>query len=145
MINKEGVTKSVNRLNDIIDKHKYLIEEANNTLKDIKKNFESIQAIPYDKVLQLVKEEIGVDFTIKSRKREIADARFICVYLLKRFTNLSLSKIAKYTGNSNHSTVIKSLRTTSDLMTTDINFRAKIIKLEKELIQYRKQIYGNHL
>lgn len=66
------------------------------------------------------------DVISKNRSRELSEARFILISILKReFPSLSLKQIGKKFGGRDHSTVIYSLNVYNDLMKSSPNFRQK--------------------
>jgi chromosomal replication initiation ATPase DnaA len=143
---KEKIISVLSKLNDIVARCKYCIEEANIIIKEIKSEYSNIAfPIPHLKVISLVNDEYGVDFTTRSRKTEVIDARFTCAYLLKKFTPLTLKEMAEYIGVSHHTSAMHAIETASNLMVTDINFRAKCNKIEQKLWEHHTQLYGNNL
>ena len=146
MTKKEKVTTAIGDLNNMIARCRYFIEESNTILKGIKEDFTEISfPITHNKIIELVKDEFGVDILTKSRRREIIDARHSCAYLLKRFTGLTLREIASYVGLKDHTSVINSIKQATNWMATDIEYRMKIKKLENELWKYHNELYGNNL
>ena len=69
----------------------------------------------------------------KTRKREIATARQVAMYLSKQYTKSSLSVIGKLIGGRDHATVLHACRVVNDLMDTDKNFRMSVKELEQRL------------
>lgn len=63
-----------------------------------------------NKIIEIIKEELGVDITQECRKREIIEARALYFYIIKKsFPKMSLQRIANPL-NKNHATVIHSLK-----------------------------------
>lgn len=63
-----------------------------------------------EKIIEIIKEELGLDVTQESRKREIIEARALYFYLLKRlYPKRTLQSIGD-TLNKNHATIIHSLK-----------------------------------
>lgn len=62
-----------------------------------------------EKIKELVKQEYGYDVDSKTRKREVVEARAMFYTILKNFTNLTLTGIAR-TVNKNHATVLHGLK-----------------------------------
>jgi len=146
MTKKQKVTTAIGELNDIITRCRYFIQESNSLITSIKEEFTDIYfPIETHKIIELVKEEFGVNFVVKSRKPEIINARFACAYLLKKFTGLTLLEIAEYVGSKDHSTIVHSIRACANWIATDIDYRMKIKKLENELWKYHNELYGNNL
>jgi chromosomal replication initiator protein len=54
----------------------------------------------------------------RSRKREILRARQLCIYIIRKYTGMSLKSIGEQFGDRDHTTVIHSLNTIKDLMDT---------------------------
>ena len=146
-MNKEDNTRiPIGELTDIIDKCKGFIQDSTLIIKNIEQNQAPISyPIPVSKIIELVKQEFGVDFVVKSRKREIINARHACAYLLKKFTGLTLREIAEYVGLNDHTSVMNSIKSATNWMATEIDYRMKIKKLENELWKYHNELYGNNL
>lgn len=62
----------------------------------------------------------------KWRKREWVEARHIAMYMIKKFTTLSLKKIGMYFGGRDHSTVLNAIEMVNDHYDTEKNYRKKI-------------------
>ncbi|MBO4416557.1 MAG: chromosomal replication initiator protein DnaA [Bacteroidales bacterium] len=71
----------------------------------------------------------------KSRKREVAQARQIAMYLSRTLTNTSLSYIGSQIGGRDHATVLHSYNTVSDLIDTERTFKKYISDLKRILCQ----------
>ena len=61
------------------------------------------------KIKELVKQEYGYDVDSPTRKREVVEARAMFYSVLKNFTNLTLTGIAR-TVDKNHATVLHGLK-----------------------------------
>jgi chromosomal replication initiator protein len=70
---------------------------------------------------------------LKSRKREIVQARQIAMYLSKQLTNNSLATIGKTIGQRDHATVMHACNVVSDQMDIDKNFRLTVQEIESKL------------
>jgi chromosomal replication initiator protein len=70
---------------------------------------------------------------LKTRKREIVMARQVAMYLIQKNEKLSLKSIGEAFGGRDHTTVIHSKDTVSDLMYSDENYRRKVISLEDRI------------
>lgn len=73
----------------------------------------------------------------KSRKRDVAQARQIAMYLSRTLTNSSLSVIGEKIGKRHYATVLHACKTVADLMDTDRNIRQYVSEIEKSIM------YGN--
>jgi chromosomal replication initiator protein len=86
--------------------------------------------ITLDHIIEVVCEYLNLDFArfnSTERTREIAQARQIAMYLIRRMTNLSLNDIGKEFGDRDHTTVLHSLDKVEKQMRTDPAF-AEVVK-----------------
>ena len=63
------------------------------------------------------------DIQTKSRKREVAQARQVAMYLARKYTKKSLSVIGSEIGNRDHATVLHACKTVENLIETDKTIR----------------------
>lgn len=106
--------------------------------KEVVKNFvtEINKEITVEFIQKLVAEHFDVPVETlqgKTRKRSIVIARQLSMYLAKKLTDKSLKAIGETFGGRDHSTVIYSCRTVSDLMETDTIFKDTVFDLEKKI------------
>lgn len=66
----------------------------------------------------------------KTRKREVVQARQVCIYFVKDNTKISLKEIGRKFGGIDHATVIHAIKQVGNLMFSDKNYREKIIACE---------------
>jgi len=110
------------------------LDLAKGVLKDLrlgnKRNLsvESIQRIVCEH-FQIPEDMIRA----KTRKKEIAIARQISMYLSKKFTNHSLKTIGLHFGGRDHSTVIHAIQTIDDLIKNDKNVKENIDQLNRKI------------
>lgn len=79
-----------------------------------------------DEIIDGVCQKLGVeqkDVMGKSRKKEIALARHLCMYFAQKYTRLSGARIGKLIGGRDHSTVIHSCGVIEQRMRIDELFR----------------------
>jgi chromosomal replication initiator protein len=69
----------------------------------------------------------------KSRRREIVQVRQIAMYLAKKHTDSSCSKIGQMIGNRDHATVLHACKMVKDQCDVDKNFRANVAHIEMSL------------
>lgn len=100
-----------------------------------------------DVVFKVVFDLTGIDdyqITSKSRHREIVEARQMVHYLLKEYSNFSLSKIGCTTLND-HSTVIYSIKNIKNLIEYNKVLSAYILKskivIEEKIKNHEKKLY----
>lgn len=69
----------------------------------------------------------------KSRKREIVQVRQIAMYLAKKHTDISASKIGMLIGNRDHATVLHACKIVKDLIEVNKSFKSEIEDIEAAL------------
>lgn len=91
-----------------------------------------------EKIIEIVSGCFGVDVSgIKSkcRKRELAEARQVCMYLIMKHTEDTLDACASFVNVGEHGTVIHAKKTVSNLMDTDRVFANKIRLIERAIVE----------
>lgn len=94
------------------------------------------KTINVDDIVKTVCKHYGLELSAihaKTRKSDIVQARQVAMYLTKKYTDYSISKIGQLIGNKNHATVIYAFRTVKGQFDVDKSFRAEIEELEKTL------------
>jgi len=90
------------------------------------------------KISLLVEEIFDTKMSVKSRTKNIVDARKAAAYLIRKYTNLSLNEIRQFIGVGDHTTVMYNINSAKDLIETEEWFRNKVafleIRIEKSLI-----------
>ena len=71
----------------------------------------------------------------KTRKREIVQVRQIAMYLAKKHTDHSSSKIGQLIGNRDHATVLHACKMVKDLVDVDKGFKAELDEIEASIRQ----------
>lgn len=94
-------------------------------------------------IMKIVAEQVNIPQRIlqmKTRKREIVEARQIIMSLAKTFTNASLAKIGEKIGVSpdkfDHATVLHACKTVDNLIGTNKDFRVKYNTLRTRILMY---------
>lgn len=96
--------------------------------------------ITVDRVKDVVCDYFNIDrkdMDASSRKREVAQARQIAMFLSRSHTKSSLSAIGEHIGGRHYATVLHACKTVSDLMDTDKTIRQYVSDIERALF------YGN--
>lgn len=96
----------------------------------------SIQEVSVDYIVNVVcgYQDIAIeDFYSKSKKRELVQARQLAMHFAKKYTKLSLAEIGKQCGGKDHATVIHALKTVTNLLETDKQFRTLATEIEKNI------------
>lgn len=66
----------------------------------------------------------------KTRKREIVQVRQVAMFLAKKYTDSSASKIGQLIGKRDHATVLHACKTVKDLIEVDKGFKTEIEEIE---------------
>jgi len=69
----------------------------------------------------------------KTRKREVVQVRQVAMYLAKKHTDSSSSKIGQLIGNKDHATVLHACKIVKDQVEVDKSFKANIEEIEASL------------
>lgn|SRR5574344_587996 len=69
----------------------------------------------------------------KTRKREIVQVRQVAMYLAKKHTESSSSKIGQLIGNKDHATVLHACKIVKDQVDVDKSFKSEIEEIESSL------------
>lgn len=78
--------------------------------------------------------EVTVENLIsKSRQRQIADARFVSMYIIRKLTEKTTSEIGKLFGNRDHSTVVNAINNIENEMKKNQEFKEQIEELISEI------------
>ena len=89
-----------------------------------------------DKVFTAVKRHYGItreEILSENRKKEIANARHITVYLIRKLTDMSFPNLAKILNKKNHTTCISSFQLMEKRLAADLPFQTEINALMKEI------------
>lgn len=97
--------------------------------------------ITVDDIITTVCNHFGVDtqtIYTKTRKREVVQARQVSMYLAKRLTELSTSKIGTMIGNKDHATVLHACKTVKAQYEVDKAFRVELDDIQNALKKGKK-------
>ena len=75
----------------------------------------------------------------KTRKREVVQVRQVAMYLAKKHTDSSSSKIGQLIGNKDHATVLHACKIVKDQVEVDKTFKADIEEIEASLKRNRNK------
>lgn len=93
-------------------------------------------SVTVDKVFTAVKRHYGVtkeEILSENRKKEVAHARHITVYLIRQITEMSFPNLAKILHKKNHTTCINSFQQMEKKVDEDIAFGTEMNALMKEI------------
>ncbi len=89
--------------------------------------------ITIEEIIAKVCEHYKMDESVlhtKSRKREIVQVRQVAMFLAKKHTDISTSKIGHLIGNRDHATVLHACKIVKDLVEVDKEIKADIEDIE---------------
>lgn len=95
------------------------------------------EGVILSKVLKIVAKDYDVSINdIKSKKRykDIATARAVTFFLMKKLSYCSLQAIGGFIGGRDHSTVIHAINKIEDQMTHDDAFKKKVHSIEQKIL-----------
>lgn len=95
-----------------------------------------VKAITIEDIIDKVCKHFELEPTSihsKSRKREVVQVRQIAMYLAKKHTDASSSKIGQLIGNRDHATVLHACKIVKDQFEVDKSFRTEVEEIEAEL------------
>ena len=85
-------------------------------------------------ILDLLSSFFHIQYSVlvsNTRKREVVEARFIGMYVLKINTSKTLREIAEY-FNKNHATTVHAIKTVENLMTYNPKFKSIVENVDAE-------------
>ncbi|WP_321518251.1 chromosomal replication initiator protein DnaA [uncultured Bacteroides sp.] len=94
------------------------------------------KAITIDDIIEKVCKHFELDTSAihsKSRKREVVQVRQLAMYLAKKHTDTSSSKIGNLIGNRDHATVLHACKIVKGQVDVDKSFRAEVEEIEASL------------
>ena len=101
-----------------------------------KNDIETEKTVDLSEIKEAVCEYYNLDIKdiqTKSRKREVAQARQVAMYLARKYTKKSLSVIGSEIGNRDHATVLHACKTVENLIETDKTIRQSLDTIESKL------------
>ncbi len=85
------------------------------------------------RIIEVVSSHYGIteqQLKSRARRRDIVLPRQICMYFIRNKTSIGLRNIGKFFGGCDHTTVIHSAKTVSNLIFSDEKVRQDVIHLE---------------
>ncbi len=73
------------------------------------------------------------DLQSRRRHKSVTEPRQVCMWLARKRTRFSLEEIGGYFGGRDHTTVMHSIRTVDDRMTTDPSFAREVEQIENQV------------
>lgn len=94
------------------------------------------QVINFERIMKVIQKKYSYNLTdlrSKNRSKQLALARHVAMYLMKRHTDKSLHEIALYLARHDHSTVIHAFKQIQQKLMHDEDFSRSIQHMEQEL------------
>ncbi len=129
----EGVIRRLGAYSNLA-KRPITIEMARENIADVISGAEPVK-VTQDKIFHAVARKYGVtveDIRGKRRTREIAQARHVCIYIMRTVTDLSLPSIGRV-FNRDHTTILSSVDTIQAKIREDASLENDIDDLIKEI------------
>jgi len=76
------------------------------------------------------------DLRSKGRSKDIACARHVAIYLMKKLTHKSLRDIGKFLGGRDHSTVAHALEKATEQIERDAELRERVTLIERAVSRH---------
>jgi len=129
----EGVIRRLGAYSNLA-KRPITIEMARENIADVISGAEPVK-VTQDKIFHAVARKYGVtieDIRGKRRTREIAQARHVCIYIMRTVTDMSLPSIGRV-FNRDHTTILSSVETIQAKIREDASLENDIDDLIKEI------------
>ncbi len=130
----EGVVKTMHA-QYLIGGNSPTLATAQNAIRDIRTNNQPTP-VTIDRIISEVSRTFNVsedDIRSKSRTSQIARARQVAIFVVRRITGLNQVDIGKEFGGFDHTTVLYALRKVDSMMQTDSSFRNMVNDIIKNL------------
>ena len=140
----ENVNESVRELEGIINsllvysiqlKREINLELAQRIVRKAV-NCTEIKPLTIDSIINKVCNYYHIDTSTihtKTRKREVVQVRQVAMYLAKKYTDISSSKIGQLIGNKDHATVLHACKIIKDQVEINKTFKNEIEEIESSL------------
>ena len=129
----EGVIRRLGAYSNLA-KRPITIDMARENIADVISGAEPVK-VTQDKIFNAVARKYGVtveDIRGKRRTREIAQARHVCIYIMRTVTEMSLPSIGRV-FNRDHTTILSSIETIQAKIREDASLENDIDDLIKEI------------
>jgi len=140
----ENVTNNIRELEGALNKisvysklmnEKVTLETAKDSLKDFINKDANIKITP-ERIVSVVCEHMNIsenDIKSKKRSQDIATARQVIMYLLRKYTLLSLKSVGNTVGGRDHTTVMNGCKRVEENYNKDESFKNTIDTIIKKL------------
>lgn len=131
----EGAILSINAYSRVTSTEKNItLDFVKIVLKDLIKTEK--ENIKLEDITNIVSKELNIkvsEIKLPSKNKKIVEARRICIYLAKNYTQNSMPGLASYFSLKDHSAVSHNLKKMNELLNSDNNFKIKVEEIKNKL------------
>jgi len=116
---------------------KLTLEAARRVLADFIKGQTGRRYVSMEQIIDAVCEVFRVDQNLlmgRDRRKKVADARMVIMYLGRQYTNLTLSQIGEEVGGRDHSTVSHGVNKVAQAMDEDPYMQQMVQRVKRKLL-----------
>ena len=116
---------------------KLTLEAARRVLADFVKGQTGRRYVSMEQIIDAVCEVFRVDQNLlmgRDRRKKVADARMVIMYLGRQYTNLTLSQIGEEVGGRDHSTVSHGVNKVAQAMDEDPYMQQMVQRVKRKLL-----------
>lgn len=131
IISDNGISISQAMINTIYDLFMLAKPELKLKTSDVNK-----QSVLLDKIDHAAMEHFDVtpgELYGRFRKRHIVECRQVCMYLARKYSGITLSRVSSRYRKKDHTTVLHSLKTITNLMEKDEIIRDSVNHIENKI------------
>ena len=129
----EGVMNSL-MAQSLLNKRAVTLEMAQQIIDRFVRN--TVKEVSVEYIINIVCEYFKISpeqLALKTRKRQVVQARQIAMYLAKKYSNASLAAIGQQCGKKDHATVHHACKTIANQLETDKQFKVMFADIEKKI------------
>ncbi len=129
----EGVMNSL-MAQSLLNKRAVTLEMAQQIIDRFVRN--TVKEVSVEYIINIVCEYFKISpeqMALKTRKRQVVQARQIAMYLAKKYSNASLAAIGQQCGKKDHATVHHACKTIANQLETDKQFKVMFADIEKKI------------
>lgn len=129
----EGVMNSL-MAQSLLNKRAVTLEMAQQIIDRFVRN--TVKEVSVEYIINIVCEYFKISpeqLALKTRKRQVVQARQIAMYLAKKYSNTSLAAIGQQCGKKDHATVHHACKTIANQLETDKQFKVMFADIEKKI------------
>jgi chromosomal replication initiation ATPase DnaA len=118
------------KIKSLIKSHYMMITKLEDLLEEVPVQKKKLLC-PAEDIINAVNDVFNTDCREQSRRHRVVLARHCASYYLREHTDMTLLEISMAFGNTDHSTVVHSIKTCKDLIDTDESYKEKVEQVKK--------------